>query len=101
MQNTVLRRVCSIISNARIKDSWSASWLNVESLFRYGRNVMACKNVNRLLPESLWMNTNQDIFTRGTGKISRSLDIGLNLPKKAFITQLSYNGMIHLPKFVT
>ena len=32
-----------IISNARIKDSWSTSWLNVENLFRYDRTVMTYK----------------------------------------------------------
>ena len=44
----------SIISNARMKDSWSTSWLNVENLFRYDRNVMTYKIMNRLCPESLW-----------------------------------------------
>ena len=44
----------SIIANARIKDSWSASLLNVENLFRYDRNVMTYKVMNRLCPESLW-----------------------------------------------
>ena len=47
-------RACSIKTNARIKDSWSASWLSVEHLFRYDRNVMAYKIMNRLCPESLW-----------------------------------------------
>ena len=47
-------RACSIISNARIKDNWSSSWLNVENLFRYDRTVMTYKIVNRLCPESLW-----------------------------------------------
>ena len=44
----------SIISNARIKDSWSTSWLNVENLFCYDRNVLTHKIMNRLYPESLW-----------------------------------------------
>ena len=38
---------------------------------------------------------------RGTVKISKSLDIGLNLTNKAFTMQLSSYGMIHLPKFVS
>ena len=32
--------VCSIISNARIRDNWLASRLNVENLFCYDRTVM-------------------------------------------------------------
>ena len=55
-------RACSIISNARIKDSWSASWLNVVNLFRYDRNVMTYKIVNRLCPESLWDKYQQRSF---------------------------------------
>ena len=47
-------RACSIIASARMKDSWSASWLNVENLFRYDRNVMTYKIMNRLCPENLW-----------------------------------------------
>ena len=47
-------RAYLIISNARIKDGWSTSWLNVENLFRYDRNVMTYKIMNRLCPESLW-----------------------------------------------
>ena len=47
-------RACSIISNAKIKDNWSSSWLNVENLFRYDGSVMTYKIVNRLCPESLW-----------------------------------------------
>ena len=42
-------RAYLIISNARIKDSW----LNVDSLFRYYRNVMTYLIMNRLCPESL------------------------------------------------
>ena len=45
-------RACSITTNARIKDSWSASWLNLENLFRFDRNVMTYKIMNRLCPES-------------------------------------------------
>ena len=47
-------RAYSILTNARIKDSWSASWLNVENLFRYDRNVMIYKIMNRSCPENLW-----------------------------------------------
>ena len=41
-------RTCSIIRNARIKDSWSTSWLNVENLFRYDWDVMTYKIMKRL-----------------------------------------------------
>ena len=47
-------RAYSIITDARIKYSWSASWLNVENLFRYDRNVMIYKIMNRLCPENPW-----------------------------------------------
>ena len=57
----------------------------IQQIFRYDRNVMTYKIVNRLCPESLWANTNRDLFTRptirGNVKISRSLHIGLNLQK--------------------
>ena len=75
--------------NARINDSWSASWLNVKNHFRYDRNLMTYKVMNRLCPESLWdkINYNRDLFTqltiRDTFKISRSLNTGLNLLKKS------------------
>ena len=47
-------RAWSIIENAKIKDLWSSSWLNVENIIRYGRNVMTYKIVNRLCPENLF-----------------------------------------------
>ena len=47
-------RAWSIIENAKIKDLWSSSWLNVENIIRYDRNVMAYKIVNRLCPENLF-----------------------------------------------
>ena len=34
-------RACCIIENAKIKDNWSRSWLNVENIIRYDRNIMA------------------------------------------------------------
>ena len=43
----------AFVSNAQIKNNWSASWLNVENLFLYYRNVMAYKIINRLCHESL------------------------------------------------
>ena len=47
-------RAWSIIENAKIKDLWSSSWLNVENIIRYDRNVMTYKIVNRLCPENLF-----------------------------------------------
>ena len=47
-------RAWSIIENAKIKDLWSSSWLNVENIFRYDRNLMTYKIVNRLCPENLF-----------------------------------------------
>ena len=47
-------RAWSIIEDAKIKDHWSSSWLNVKNIIRYDRNVMTYKIVNRLCPESLF-----------------------------------------------
>ena len=47
-------RAWSIIENAKIKDHWSSSWLNVENIILYDRNVMTYKIVNRLSPENLF-----------------------------------------------
>ena len=47
-------RAYSIINDARIKDKWSTSWINVENLIRYDRNVMTYKIVNKLCPGNLW-----------------------------------------------
>ena len=33
-------RACLVITHARIRDGWSASWLNVEHFVRYDRNAM-------------------------------------------------------------
>ena len=46
-------RAWSIIENAKIKDFWSSSWLNVENIIRCDRNVMTYKIVKRLCPENL------------------------------------------------
>ena len=51
---SIIIRAYSIITSARIKDSWSTSWLNVKNLFRCDRNVMTYKIMNRLCPEGLW-----------------------------------------------
>ena len=56
-------RDCSIISNARIKDNWSSSWLNVENLFRYDRTVMTYKIVNM---KAYGINIIRDLFIRPT-----------------------------------
>ena len=47
-------RACSIIENARIKDNWSRSWLNVENIIRYDRNTMTYKIMNKLCPEKFF-----------------------------------------------
>ena len=44
-------RACYIIENARIKDNWSRSWLNVENSIPYNRNIMTYKITNKLCPE--------------------------------------------------
>ena len=47
-------RTCCIIENAKIKDSWSRSWLNVENIIRYDRNIMTHKIMNKLCPEKFF-----------------------------------------------
>ena len=47
-------RAWSIIENAKLKDLWSSSWLNVENITRYDRNVMTYKIINRLCSENLF-----------------------------------------------
>ena len=98
-------RACSIIKNARIKDNWSASWLNVENLFRYDRNVMTYKIMNRLCPESLWDKYQLRSF-HSTYNTRHCKDLQIpryrtEFAKKTFTTQLSRYGMTHLPKFVS
>jgi len=44
-------RACCIIENAKIKDNWSLSWLNVENIIRCDRDIMAYKIKNKLCPE--------------------------------------------------
>ena len=38
---------CCIIENAKIKDNWSGSRLNVENIIRYDRDIMTYKIVNK------------------------------------------------------
>ena len=49
-------RARTIVERARIKDSWSYNWLNVETLIRFDRQGMTFKIVNKMCPESLWDN---------------------------------------------
>ena len=45
-------RARSIIDNTKFKDRWSCSWLNLENIIRYGRNVMTYKIINKSCPEN-------------------------------------------------
>ena len=47
-------RTCCIIENAKIKDNWSRSWLNVENIIRYDRNILTHKIMNKLCPENFF-----------------------------------------------
>ena len=47
-------RACCIIENAKIKDNWSRSWLNVENIIRYDRDIMTYKIMNKLCPEKFF-----------------------------------------------
>ena len=81
-------RAWLIIENAKIKDLWSSSWLNVEIIIRYDRNVMTHKIVNRLCPENLLINTCPDhVFLhtiREILRIFKSLDAGQSFSKRVF-----------------
>ena len=43
-------RACSITENARNKDNWLCSWLNVENIIRYDQNIVTYKFMNKLCP---------------------------------------------------
>ena len=47
-------RASYIIENAKITDSWSRSWLNVENIIRYDRKIMTYKIMNKLCPEKFF-----------------------------------------------
>ena len=98
-------RAYLIITSTRIKYSWSTSWLNVQNLFRYDRNVMTYKIMNRLLPESLWDKYQARSF-RSTYNMRQCEDLQIpkyrnEFAKKAFIMQLLKLGVTHLLKFVS
>ena len=46
-------RACSIIKSANNEDRWSCSWLNVENIIHFDRNVMTYKIINRQYPGNL------------------------------------------------
>ncbi len=77
-------RANSKIANARLV----TSLLNVGNLFCYDRNVMTCKILNKLSPESHWDNINRALSTRpatrGTVKTSKPLVIRLIMLQKGF-----------------
>ena len=81
-------RAYSIITDARIKDSFSASWLNVEHLFRYDRNVMIYKIMNRLCPENLW-DEYQLIYFHSTYNKGHCKDLQIPRYKTEFAKGLS------------
>ena len=92
-----------MVTKARIKDSWSTSWLNIENLFSYDRNVMAMI-MNKLCPEIPWDKYQMRSFhlTYNTRQCEN-----LQIPryrteftKRAFIMQPSNNGKTHLLKIV-
>ena len=47
-------QACCIIQNAKIKDTWYRSWLNVENIIHYNRDIMTYKIMNRLCPEKFF-----------------------------------------------
>ena len=47
-------QACCIIENAKIKDNWSRSWLHVDNIIRYDRNIMTYKIMNKLCPEKFF-----------------------------------------------
>ena len=84
-------RACNIIENARIKDNWSRSWLNVDNLFHYDRNIMTYKIMNKLCPENFF---NKFLPRSSVSKYNTRHCRDLQIPryrtefaKKDFITQ--------------
>ncbi len=47
-------RAYYLIQNAKVKDNWNNSWLNISNLIHYDRAVMVYKIMNRICPEGLW-----------------------------------------------
>ena len=45
-------RACCIIENAKIKDNWSRSWLNVKNIIHYDRDTM--NNYEQALPRNFF-----------------------------------------------
>ena len=45
-------RACCIIENAKIKDNWSRSWLNVKNILHYDRDTM--NNYEQALPRNFF-----------------------------------------------
>ena len=80
-------RACCIIENAKSKDSWSRSWLNVENIIRYDWDIMTYKIMNKLRPEKFFKKFRFLNIIHGIIEICRYRDIGLNLQRKDFITQ--------------
>ena len=81
-------QACCIIQNAKIKDNWYRSWLNVENIIRYSRDIMTYKIMNRLCPEKfvnkfLPRSTVSKYNTRHC-RVCRYRDIGLNLQRIGF-----------------
>ena len=98
-------RACCIIENAKIKDSWSRSWLNVENIIRYDRGIMTCKIMNKLCPEKFF---NKVLPRSSVSKCNTRHSRDLQIPryrteftKKDFITQLRRLGMIYLLSYVS
>ena len=81
-------RACPIITNAKIKDNWSCSWMSVENIIRYDRSIMTYKIMNKLCPENLFdkYSPRSTISSYNTRNL-KDLEIPkyrLEYPKKSF-----------------
>ena len=85
-------RACCTIENAKIKDSCFRSWLNVENIIRYDRDVMTYEIKNKLCPEVFLTNSSQDPRFRNIMhsivEICRYRDIELNFQNRISLLSL-------------
>ena len=48
-------QACCIIENAKIKDNWFHSWLNIANIIRYDRDFTTDKTMNKLCAEKFFI----------------------------------------------
>ena len=69
-------RALKIIRNAKIKDTWSCPWMNVENIICFDRNVMTHKIIHKPFPNSFLENyKSRSSFSSYNTRNSQNLQI--------------------------